>query len=97
MASNAAALAPSVLTAESRFGGALIGLAVGDALGGSVEFKQRGSFPAVREMLGGGPHNLKPGEWTDDTSMALCLAESLIEKQALRGNEWVNVAGCQAS
>jgi ADP-ribosyl-[dinitrogen reductase] hydrolase len=32
-------------------------------------------------MVGGGPFHLKPGEWTDDTSMALCLATSLIEKQ----------------
>ncbi len=29
-------------------------------------------------MAGGGPFNLKPGEWTDDTSMALCLADGLI-------------------
>ena len=32
-------------------------------------------------MVGGGPFNLEPGEWTDDTSMALCLAKSLIEKE----------------
>ena len=71
----------STLTRESRYRGALLGLAVGDALGGAVEFKRPGSFPRVTEMLGGGPHHLTPGEWTDDTSMALCLAESLIEKQ----------------
>ena len=69
------------LTLESRYIGALLGLAVGDAIGGAVEFKKPGSFEPVREMIGGGPHHLKPGEWTDDTSMALCLAESLIEKQ----------------
>jgi len=34
-------------------------------------------------MIGGGSFHLKPGEWTDDTSMALCLAESLIEKRML--------------
>ncbi len=66
--------------ARSRFRGCLIGLAVGDALGTSVEFKPPGSFKPLSDMVGGGPFHLKPGEWTDDTSMALCLADSLIEK-----------------
>lgn len=61
-----------------RCRGALLGLAVGDALGVPVEFMQPGTFEAVTEIMGGGPHGLMPGEWTDDTSMALCLAESLI-------------------
>lgn len=61
-----------------RFRGALLGLAVGDALGSAVEFKARGTFEAVTGMRGGGPFRLEPGEWTDDTSMALCLAESLL-------------------
>ena len=64
---------------RSRYRGALLGLAVGDALGTTVEFKPAGSFPPVRDMIGGGPFGLAPGEWTDDTSMALCLAESLVE------------------
>lgn len=34
----------------------------------------------MTDMVGGGPFNLKPGQWTDDTSMALCLAESLLTK-----------------
>lgn len=63
--------------------GALIGLAVGDALGTTVEFKPRGSFAPVTDMVGGGPFKLAPGQWTDDTSMALCLAESLIERREL--------------
>ena len=63
----------------SRFRGCLLGLAAGDAVGTAVEFKPRGSFPPVTEMTGGGPFNLNPGEWTDDTSMALCLATSLVE------------------
>lgn len=66
---------------RSRFRGCLLGLAVGDAVGTTVEFKSPGSFSPLTDMVGGGPFNLAPGEWTDDTSMALCLAESLIEKQ----------------
>lgn len=62
-----------------RFRGALLGLACGDAVGTTVEFMPRGTFPPVTDMVGGGPFRLKPGEWTDDTSMALCLADSLIE------------------
>ena len=60
--------------------GALLGLAVGDAVGTTLEFKRRDSYEPLRDMIGGGPFRLKPGEWTDDTSMALCLADSLIEK-----------------
>lgn len=60
--------------------GALLGLAVGDALGAAVEFKRPGSFEPLSDMIGGGVFNLEPGEWTDDTSMALCLAESLVER-----------------
>jgi ADP-ribosyl-[dinitrogen reductase] hydrolase len=62
-----------------RFKGALIGLACGDAVGTTVEFKPPGSFTPVTDMVGGGPFALKQGQWTDDTSMALCLAASLIE------------------
>lgn len=58
--------------------GCLLGLALGDALGTSVEFKSRGSFVPLTDIVGGGPFKLKAGEWTDDTSMALCLADSLI-------------------
>jgi ADP-ribosylglycohydrolase len=59
--------------------GAVVGLAVGDALGTTLEFKRPGSFTPIDDMVGGGPFNLEPGFWTDDTSMALCLAESLAE------------------
>lgn len=64
-----------------RARGALLGLAVGDAVGTTVEFMPRGCFEPVTDMVGGGPFRLRPGEWTDDTSMALCLADSLLEKQ----------------
>ncbi len=62
-----------------RFRGCLLGLAVGDALGTTLEFKPPGTFKPITDMVGGGPFNLEPGQWTDDTSMALCLAESLVE------------------
>lgn len=62
-----------------RYKGSLVGLAAGDALGTTVEFKPPGSFSPIEDIIGGGPFRLKPGQWTDDTSMALCLAESLIE------------------
>jgi ADP-ribosyl-[dinitrogen reductase] hydrolase len=65
----------------SRFRGALLGLAVGDAVGTAVEFRPPGSFEPVTDMAGGGPFALRPGQWTDDTSMALCLAESLIQRR----------------
>ncbi len=57
--------------------GCLFGLAIGDALGAAVEFKPPGSFPRVTGYRAGGPHGLNPGEWTDDTSMALALADSI--------------------
>jgi ADP-ribosyl-[dinitrogen reductase] hydrolase len=66
---------------RERYRGALLGLAAGDALGTTLEFKPPGTFAPLADMIGGGTFHLKPGEWTDDTSMALCLAESLIEKR----------------
>ena len=63
---------------KNRYRGSLLGLAAGDALGTTLEFKAPGTFEPITDMVGGGPFSLKPGQWTDDTSMALCLAESLI-------------------
>ncbi|CAF2636842.1 unnamed protein product [Rotaria sp. Silwood2] len=63
-----------------RVVGSLVGLAVGDALGASVEFRPRQyliDHPA-KDMQNGGTWGLRAGQWTDDTSMALCLASSLI-------------------
>lgn len=70
-----------------RFKGCLLGLAAGDAVGTTVEFKPRGSFTPLTDMVGGGPFNLKVGQWTDDTSMALCLATSLIEKRGFDADD----------
>jgi ADP-ribosyl-[dinitrogen reductase] hydrolase len=67
------------LEIASRQRGCLLGLACGDAVGTTVEFCERGSFPPVTDMVGGGPFRLAAGAWTDDTSMALCLASSLAE------------------
>ena len=64
---------------SERYRGSLLGLAAGDALGTTLEFNSPGSFTPLTDMVGGGPFGLEPGQWTDDTSMALCLAESLIE------------------
>ena len=63
-----------------RARGAFIGLAIGDALGTTLEFAKRDSLPVHTEMTGGGPFSLAAGIWTDDTSMALCLSDSLIAK-----------------
>jgi ADP-ribosylglycohydrolase len=63
---------------RSRYRGVLLGLAAGDALGTTVEFTSPGEFEPLTDIVGGGPFQMKSGEWTDDTSMALCLAESLI-------------------
>lgn len=64
---------------SDRYHGALLGLAVGDALGTTLEFTRPGAFEPIDDMVGGGPFGLQPGEWTDDTAMALALAESLVQ------------------
>jgi len=66
---------------KDKFEGALVGLAVGDAVGTTLEFKPRGSFEPISDMEGGGPFRLRKGEWTDDTSMALCLTHSLLTRK----------------
>ena len=69
-----------MISTRDRYVGAMLGLACGDAVGTTVEFSPRGSFAPVTDMTGGGPFRLQAGQWTDDTSMALCLAESLLTK-----------------
>jgi ADP-ribosylglycohydrolase len=64
-----------------RYGGTMLGLACGDAVGCAVEFYSRGRFQPLTDMVGGGKFRLNPGEWSDDTSMAICLASSLIKCQ----------------
>jgi ADP-ribosylglycohydrolase/protein-tyrosine phosphatase len=76
-------LEPETLSAarnlRDRFLGALVGLAVGDALAAATQYKKAGTFTPIGDMLGGGPFDLPHGAWSDDTSMALCLGESLVE------------------
>ena len=77
-------LDPEALAAASnlrgRFLGALIGLATGDAVAAATQYRRPGSFTPVGDMLGGGPFDLPRGAWSDDTAMALCLADSLLER-----------------
>lgn len=68
--------------AGDRALGCLIGLAVGDAVGTTLEFARRDAGPPLTDMVGGGPFGLQPGQWTDDTAMALALAESLAARPA---------------
>lgn len=72
---------------QDKFRGCLLGLAVGDALGTTVEFALPGTFEPLADMVGGGPFSLQPGQWTDDTSMALCLADSLIERRGFDADD----------
>lgn len=64
---------------QDRALGAFLGLAVGDAVGTTLEFETRDRCPPLTDMVGGGPFRLPPGGWTDDTAMALALADSLGE------------------
>ncbi len=72
---------------RDRYRGSLLGLAVGDAVGTTLEFRQPGAFAPIEDMVGGGPFYLNPGEWTDDTSMALCLAASLVEYKGFNARD----------
>lgn len=81
-------MSPVALVSRAR--GCLLGLACGDAVGTSVEFSLPGSFEPLTDMVGGGPFQLAPGQWTDDTSMALCLAHSLIERSGFDARDQMN-------
>jgi ADP-ribosyl-[dinitrogen reductase] hydrolase len=68
---------------RQRARAALLGLAVGDALGATVEFMTTGEIHAaygrLRKMVGGGWLRLRPGQVTDDTQMSLCIARSIVD------------------
>lgn len=82
------------MSIKDRCEGAMYGLAIGDALGAAIEFRMPGEFEPVKGYRPFGPHGLDAGQWTDDTSMALALAESIGEKgwdlkdQASRYLDW---------
>ncbi|SEU09302.1 ADP-ribosylglycohydrolase family protein [Variovorax sp. OV084] len=78
------------MTSIERYRGCLLGLACGDAVGTTVEFRTRGTFAPVTGMQGGGPFGLIAGEWTDDTSMTLCLAASLIHRKGFNAVDQMN-------
>ena len=84
---NAAAAALRPL--RDRFQGALLGLAVGDALAAATQYRRPGSFAPVGDLIGGGPFELPRGAWSDDTAMALCLAESLAELDKFESHDQV--------
>lgn len=67
----------SIWDMYDRARGCLLGLAVGDALGTTLEFKPRDTYDYISDMVGGGPFGLQAGTWTDDTSMALALGDAL--------------------
>jgi ADP-ribosyl-[dinitrogen reductase] hydrolase len=69
-----------IAATRDRAVGALLGLAVGDAVGTTLEFKPKPKLFLLIDLVGGGPFNLAPGQWTDDTAMALALADSLLAK-----------------
>jgi len=74
---------------RERFVGTLFGLAVGDAVAAATQFRRPGSFTPIGDMLGGGPFDLPRGAWSDDTAMALCLAESLLERDGFDARDQV--------
>lgn len=73
----------AMTTGRERAIGALVGLAAGDAVGTTLEFRVPGTFEPISDLVGGGPFNLQAGQWTDDTSMAMCLAESILDTGVL--------------
>lgn len=88
---------------EDRYTGCLLGLAAGDALGAPLGFMGASQIQirhgTVREMIGGGWLGLRPGQHTEDTAMAVLLAESLVERRgfdrddvARRYEEWFAAA-----
>jgi len=84
---------PATLSAarglRERFLGALLGLAVGDAVAAATQYRRQGKFTPVGDMLGGGPFDLPRGGWSDDTAIALCLAESLLECEGFDARDQV--------
>lgn len=77
------------MSRDERVYGSIFGLAIGDSLGAPIEFRPPGTFEPLTDMLSGGPFGLEAGQWTDDTSLALCLAESLVECNGFNAKDQV--------
>lgn len=69
----------AALSLQDRCRGLLLGLAAGDACGQPAAQRRPGTFTPIGDLLGGGPFDLPRGAWSDETAMALCLAESLVD------------------
>ena len=71
---------------RDRARAAFIGMAIGDALGATLEFMTTSEIAAkygtFRDIIGGGWLRLKPGQVTDDTEMALCIGRAIVRNQA---------------
>lgn len=78
------------ITELERYRGCLLGLACGDAVGTTLEFRPRRDVVPISDMVGGGPFNLPAGAWTDDCSMALCLAHSLTQRRGFDAADQMN-------
>jgi len=81
---------PFGLGERDRAVGAMVGLAVGDAVGTTLEFTAKPEVPVLFDMVGGGPFSLAPGQWTDDTAMSLALADSLLRDHTLDLTDLMN-------
>ena len=86
------------ISLKERYQGCLLGLAVGDAVGAPLEFKTRGRFTPITGMVSGGKFKMAKGEWTDDTAMTLCLAQSLLDCDGFNASDqmekyadWINI------
>eukprot|EP00029_Vermamoeba_vermiformis_P008846 TRINITY_DN4249_c0_g1_i1.p1 TRINITY_DN4249_c0_g1~~TRINITY_DN4249_c0_g1_i1.p1 ORF type:complete len:416 (-),score=82.72 TRINITY_DN4249_c0_g1_i1:92-1339(-) len=78
------------ITRRERYFGCFFGLICGDAVGTTLEGYKSRPKEKLTDMVGGGPYNLIAGQFTDDSSMALCLAESLIEKQGFDAKDQIS-------
>jgi hypothetical protein len=86
---------------RDKYRGALLGLAAGDTLGTTVEFRSPGTFRPVTDMIGGGPFSLKPGEWTDVVCRLTSRTFDMPHCTALCSSQWsafafLEVAGFEA-
>jgi hypothetical protein len=74
---------------RDRYRGLLLGLALGDALAAPAQHRRPGTFMPLGDLVGGGPFELPRGAWTDDTAIALALAESLLANGGFAGRDFV--------